>query len=89
MARYSPGVFGRWASEIDRPRRESPWQNAYAERLIGSIRRECIDQVVVGRYVCNTFDEALANSDPAYRANARQIRQSQPISARRRLEWSG
>ncbi len=44
---------------------------------------------VLGRYVCNTFDEALANSDPAYRANARQIRQSQPISARRRLEWSG
>jgi transposase InsO family protein len=25
----------------------SPWQNAYAERLIGSIRRECIDHVVV------------------------------------------
>jgi hypothetical protein len=22
----------------------SPWQNAYAERLIGSIRRECVDQ---------------------------------------------
>jgi len=21
----------------------SPWQNAYAERLIGSIRRECLD----------------------------------------------
>ena len=25
----------------------SPWQNAYAERLIGSIRRECLDQVIV------------------------------------------
>ena len=25
----------------------SPWQNAYAERLIGSIRRECTDHVVV------------------------------------------
>jgi putative transposase len=25
----------------------SPWQNAYAERVIGSIRRECLDQVVV------------------------------------------
>ncbi len=25
----------------------SPWQNPYAERLIGSIRRECLDQVVV------------------------------------------
>jgi transposase InsO family protein len=25
----------------------SPWQNAYAERVIGSIRRECLDHIVV------------------------------------------
>jgi transposase InsO family protein len=25
----------------------SPWQNGYAENLIGSIRRECLDHVVV------------------------------------------
>jgi len=25
----------------------SPWQNAYAERLIGSIRRECLDHIIV------------------------------------------
>jgi transposase InsO family protein len=25
----------------------SPWQNAYAERLIGSIRRECLDHFIV------------------------------------------
>jgi transposase InsO family protein len=32
----------------DRPTApRSPWQNAYAERLIGSIRREVLDQVVV------------------------------------------
>jgi transposase InsO family protein len=24
-----------------------PWQNGYAERLIGSIRRECIDHLIV------------------------------------------
>ena len=26
---------------------QSPWQNPFAERLIGSIRRECLDHVVV------------------------------------------
>lgn len=25
----------------------SPWQNAYAERLIGSNRRECFDHVII------------------------------------------
>ena len=27
--------------------RSSPWQNPFAERLIGSIRRECLDHVLV------------------------------------------
>ena len=32
----------------DRPTApRSPWQNGYIERLIGSIRRECLDQVAV------------------------------------------
>ncbi len=26
---------------------KSPWQNGYAERLIGSIRRDCLDHVIV------------------------------------------
>ena len=25
----------------------SPWQNAYADRFIGSVRRECLDHVIV------------------------------------------
>jgi transposase InsO family protein len=25
----------------------SPWQNGFAERMIGSIRRECLDHIIV------------------------------------------
>lgn len=33
---------------IDRPiRPHSPWQNGYVERLIGSIRRECLDHMII------------------------------------------
>jgi transposase InsO family protein len=38
----------------DRPTApRSPWQKAYAERLIGSIRREVLDHIVVlgGRHL--------------------------------------
>jgi transposase InsO family protein len=47
MAKSSSEDFDQWAFVIDRHRRSSPWQNGYAERLIGSIRRECIDHIVV------------------------------------------
>jgi Integrase core domain len=30
----------------DKPSAGSPWQKCFAERLIGSIRRECVDHVV-------------------------------------------
>jgi hypothetical protein len=36
------GALQRWASGIDRPRRG---RQGYAERLIGSIRRECLDHM--------------------------------------------
>ncbi len=39
----------------------SPWQNGYAERLIGSIRRECIDHVIVfdARHLCRLLRSYL------------------------------
>jgi hypothetical protein len=41
-------VFVRRLRSRDRPTSpRSPWQNGYAERLIGSIRRERLDHVVV------------------------------------------
>jgi putative transposase len=43
--------FRRWVDAmgitevVTAPR--SPWQNAYVERVIGSIRRECLDHIVI------------------------------------------
>jgi transposase InsO family protein len=49
--RYSGEVFTRRHRAMgirDRPiAPRSPWQNGYCERLIGSIRRECLDHVLV------------------------------------------
>ena len=44
MDRHSSGGFARWAFATDQLRRDRP---GYAERLIGSIRREALDHVVV------------------------------------------
>jgi transposase InsO family protein len=39
---------GRDRSPRDRPiSPRSPWQNPYAERLIGTIRRDCLDHVLI------------------------------------------
>ena len=40
----------------------SPWQNGYAERLIGSIRRECLDHVIISgerhlRHVLHSYQQ--------------------------------
>ena len=32
----------------------SPWQNPHAERLVGSVRRECLESVTYVRHVTNT-----------------------------------
>jgi transposase InsO family protein len=45
----------------------SPWQNAYAERLIGSIRRECLDHIIISnerglRRVLNAYVEYYLKS---------------------------
>src|ERR1700676_2216290 len=46
MAASSRADCAPWASETSLPH-TSPWQNGFAERLIGSIRRECLDHIIV------------------------------------------
>jgi transposase InsO family protein len=49
----------------------SPWQNAFAERLIGSIRRECVDHVIV---LAETHLRRILKSYSAYYNNIRTHR---------------
>jgi len=39
--------------------RRSPWQNPFVERVIGSIRRDCLDHVIVlnERHLCRILRE--------------------------------
>ena len=46
-ARASGVEWRAWASPKWSQLPASPWQNPYAERVIGSIRRECLDHVIV------------------------------------------
>jgi putative transposase len=71
---------------------QSPWQNPYCERLIGSIRRDCLDHVIVlgerhlkrilASYFTTTTAPAPTCPSPATRRSL--ARSNRPTSAR----WS-
>jgi transposase InsO family protein len=75
LVRDNDGAYGqafrrriRTMGIRDRPTSpRSPWQNAYAERLIGTLRRDCLDHVLIFgvkhlRQILTSF--FLLQSDP-------------------------
>ena len=44
---FSPSPFATSPNRAKPTAPASPWQNGFAERLIGSIRRECLDHVII------------------------------------------
>ena len=65
----------------------SPWQNGFAERLIGSIRRECVDYLVVLgeaqlRRILRTYARYY-NDIRTHRSLAKDAPVSRPI------QWTG
>jgi hypothetical protein len=82
----------------DRPvSARSPWQSGYAERLIGSIRRECLDHIVVVgerhlRHVLASYQNTTTRSERTYRC--RRTRRFGVMCAEqgawvRRPSWAG
>jgi len=69
----------------------SPWQNGFAERLIGSIRRECLDHVIVlGEVHLRRILRSYADYYNGFRThrslnkdtpNSRPVQRSGPISS--------
>jgi Integrase core domain len=72
----------------DRPASfRSPWQNGYAERLIGSIWRECIDHVVV--FGERHLRHVLLSYKDYYNAARTHLSLHKDAPIRRGVEWTG
>ena len=46
----------------------SPWQNGYAERLIGTVRRECLDRMLIFGEAQSRTHQSLHKDAPLHRA---------------------
>ena len=74
----------------DRPTMpHSPWQNGYVERLIGSIRRECLDHAIILnaahlRRLLKAYAEYYDN-DRTHLALGKDAPHSRPIDAEGRI----
>ena len=58
----------------------SPWQNGFAERLIGSIRRECLDHAIIcWRGTLREFLKSYADYYNRFRTH-RSLKKDAPVS---------
>jgi transposase InsO family protein len=57
----------------------SPWQNGFAERLIGSIRRECVDHIVLGEMHLRRVLRSYADYYNSVRTH-RSLNKDAPVS---------
>ena len=71
----------------DKPAPASPWQNGFVERLIGSIRRECLDHfIVLGEAHLGRILRAYACYYNNIRTH-RSLNKDAPVS--RSIQWIG
>ena len=64
----------------------SPWQNGFTERLIGSIRRECLDHLVILGEADHTENRAYTVSDILKLAHKFKDIEAELYKIRRSLE---
>ena len=60
----------------------SPWQNGFAERLIGSIRRQCLDHIIV------LGEVHLRRILKSYGSHTPFTQQGRAVAANRTFRWS-
>lgn len=72
----------------DRPTQPaSPWQNGHVERLIGSIRRECLDHVII--FNAAHLRRVLKDYAAYYNADRTHLALCKDSPLRRRVEGQG
>lgn len=64
----------------------SPWQNGHAERLIGSIRRECLDHIIILNAAAYSKRMHYYNSDRTHLALAKDAPNSRPVECTGRID---
>jgi len=65
----------------------SPWQNAYVERLIGSVRRECLDHLIVFGEV--HLRRVLTAYADYYNGTRTHLSLNKDAPLRRPIQWQG